>query len=145
MDKTVTYFETWKLRAVLLKDGGVNCPALCHIHCLPSLLPRLFWGPVLPECEGAAGGQEGVDHHQPSWWRGHVLWTNHPRLGQEMWGVPALHVARSVRLVAGIMTQYLILGRETGHTRKRELFDSCRLLGIPDRWDPWNLTKVSQN
>merc|ERR1712032_987028 len=23
-------------------------------------------------------------------------------------------------------------GREAGHTRKRELFDSCRLLGIPD-------------
>ena len=27
----------------------------------------------------------------------------------------------------------LITGREAGHTRKRELFESCRLLGIPDR------------
>ena len=37
------------------------------------------------------------------------------------------------RLVAVIMTQSLIVGREAGHIRKQELFDSCRLLGIPDR------------
>ena len=136
MEKRDSYFVTWKIQALLPEDGGVDCPPVCHIHCLPTLLSRLLWRTVLPECEGAAGGKEGVDHHQPSWWRGHVLWPNHPGFGQEMWSVPALHVTRSILWfsVIGKWQAYLIIGREAGHTRKQELFKSCQLLGIPERW-----------
>ena len=51
---------------LLQENGGVDSPAVCHLHRLPPLLPRLLWCPVLPEREGAARSKEGFDHHQPS-------------------------------------------------------------------------------
>ena len=64
MEKEVTSTGTW-----LQKDGGVDHLPLCHLYCLPPLLPGLLRSSVLSKCERAAGGKEGSNYNKPPrWW-----------------------------------------------------------------------------
>jgi len=57
-----------------------------------------------------------------------LIITSHPDDEVMFFGPTILGLVRRCEVFLLCMSP----GREAGHTRKRELFDSCRLLGIPD-------------